>query len=95
MSQVLRSSLAEHDLDEIWAYIAKDNPAAADRLIDAIVEKCELMATQPELGEARPELAPRLRSFHVGNYVVVYRPLADGIDIARLIHAARDIEALF
>lgn len=95
MSVVLRSSLAERDLDEVWRYIAKDSPAAADRMVDAIIEKCQLMATQPELGQSRPELAPRLRSFLVGNYVVVYWPMPDGIEIARVIHAARDIQSLF
>jgi toxin ParE1/3/4 len=95
MSRVLRSSLAERDLEEIWAYIARDNPAAASRVIRAIAGKCQLMAMQPELGELRPELAPRLRSFLVGNYVVVYWPMSDGIEIARVIHAARDIQSLF
>lgn len=95
MSQVLRSPTADRDLDEIWTYIAKDNPRAADRLIDAIVQKCQLMATQPELGELRPELAPRLRSYLIGDYVVIYRPMRDGIEIVRVIHSARDIQPLF
>ena len=29
------------------------------------------------------------------NYVIFYRPTGAGIDVVRVIHAARDIEALF
>ena len=95
MPQVLRAPLAEQDLDEIWDFVANDNAAAADRLIDTIAEKCQILAGQPEMGQARPELAPRLRSFSVGNYVIFFRPIEDGIEVARVIHGARDVDALF
>lgn len=29
---------AEADLDDLWAYIAANNPAAADRLVDAVLD---------------------------------------------------------
>ena len=29
---------AEADLDDVWAYIAANNPDAADRIVDAILE---------------------------------------------------------
>ena len=39
------SALAEQDLDEIWSYVAEDaSSETADRLIDAIVERFELLA---------------------------------------------------
>lgn len=75
--------------------IAAENPRAADRVIDAIHEKSELLATAPELGRSREELAPRLRSFPVGPYVIFYRPVLDGIEVARVLHGARDIPSLF
>ena len=34
MSRVVLSSRARKDLDDIWLYIARDNPAAADGFID-------------------------------------------------------------
>jgi hypothetical protein len=39
-------------------------------------------------------LAPELRSFPVGRYVVFYRPQDDGIDVVRVLHSARDIESI-
>jgi len=95
MPQVLRAPLAEQDLTEIWCHIAKDNVAAADRIIDMIVEKCRTLATHPEMGQSRPELAPQLRGFSAGNFVILYRPFRDGIEVARVVHAARDVDALF
>jgi toxin ParE1/3/4 len=50
------SALAEQDLEEIWSYVAEDaSPAVADRLIDAIIDRFELLAEQPRMGRLRPE----------------------------------------
>ncbi|MBI4026161.1 MAG: type II toxin-antitoxin system RelE/ParE family toxin [Verrucomicrobia bacterium] len=89
------SDRATADLDEIWVFIAGDHFAAADRLIAAIVEKFEILARSPEMGRARHDLIPLLRSFPVGNYVIFYRPMTDGIEILRVLHGARDIPAQF
>ena len=88
---VQRSRRVLSDLDEVWDYIARDNPAIADRLLDKIAAKCEMLARQPVIGEARPDLAMNLREFPVGNYVVFYRPLPDGIEVYRVLHAARNV----
>jgi len=95
MGEVFGDHEAESDLRQIWRYIARHNRTAADRLLDMIDSKAKLMATQPELGQLRSELAVGLRSFLVGNYVVYYQPLKNGVAVARVIHAARDVDALF
>jgi toxin ParE1/3/4 len=89
------SPAARSDLDEIWFYIAQDDPEAADKFIRAIVSRFPILATMPELGRQREELSPRLRSFPVGRYVVFYRPMENGIEIARVLHGARDFPPLF
>ena len=58
MTAVLRSSQAHLDLVETAFRIARENPAAADRWLDVIDEKCQLLARMPELGRKRPDLAP-------------------------------------
>jgi toxin ParE1/3/4 len=95
MAQVTRRPLAETDILEIWDYIADESLAAADRWLDHLDEQFRLLATQPMMGRARDELAPRVRSFPVGRYVVFYVPLDDGIDVVRVLHGARDIGADF
>jgi plasmid stabilization system protein ParE len=50
------SALAEQDLEEIWSCVAEDaSPDTADRLIDAIIDRFELLAEQPRMGRHRPE----------------------------------------
>ena len=76
MSRVTRDRAAQRDLDEIWDYIAQESVAAANRLIDTIVETCNSLGSQPEMGQPRPELARNLRSFPVNNYIIFYRLLS-------------------
>jgi toxin ParE1/3/4 len=84
------SALAEHDLEEIWSYVAKDaSLATADRLIDAIFDRFELLVEQPRMGRHRPEFVEGVRSFVVERYVIYYRHDADVL-IARILHGRRD-----
>ncbi len=94
MPRVQKTVRAESDLEELWLYIASDNMQAADGLLDGIEAQCRLIATQPGMGRSRPELAPGLRSFPVGRYVILYQTLQDGIEIVRVLHSARDLDAL-
>ena len=66
---------AHADLDDIWTYIAEDNIAAANRLLDRLHETFAMLSRQPLLGELREELGADYRSFHVGRYVIYYRPM--------------------
>ena len=95
MPQVTRRPLAETDILEIWDYIADDSLTAADRWVDHLDEQFRVLATQPMMGRARDELAPGVRSFPFGRYVVFYVPLDEGIDVVRVLHGARDIDAVF
>ena len=84
------SVLAEQDLEEIWSYVAEDaSPATADRLIDAIVDRFDLLAEQPRMGRLRPEFGAGVRSFSVENHVIYYRHDEDVV-IARVLHGRRD-----
>ncbi len=69
--------------------------APAYRFIDTITAKAELLATQPQMGRERPELAPGLRSFPVGAFILFYRPTKGGIEVVRVLHGSRDIPMLF
>jgi toxin ParE1/3/4 len=95
MNQFRVSEAARSDLDEIWFYIADDNPDAADKFIRALVSRFPMLASMPEIGREREELSPRLRSFPVGNCIIFYRPMENGVEIARVLHGARDFPPLF
>lgn len=89
MPRLVRSPRAREDLIELWTYIASDDAAAADHLLDATLEKLLLLATSPRLGPSRPDIAPGLRLFPVRRYVILYRELADGIEVVRVVHGMR------
>ncbi|MDH3209223.1 MAG: type II toxin-antitoxin system RelE/ParE family toxin [Burkholderiaceae bacterium] len=95
LPRITKRVQAERDLDEIWLHIALDNVGAADALLDAIGDRCRLLAGQPMMGRARSELAPEVRSFVVGRYVIFYVPLTDGIEVVRVLHSSRDIAEFF
>ena len=95
MARITRRSEAEADVIDIWGFIAEDSITEADRWVDRLDERLQLWATQPMIGRARDELAPGIRSMAFGRYVVFFAPIHDGIDIVRVLHGSRDIDATF
>ena len=95
MARVLRRPQASEDSAAIWDHIADDSLAAADRWLDHLNTQFRLLVTQPLIGRARDELAAGVRSLPMDRYVVFYVPNDDGIDVVRVLHSARDVDALF
>lgn len=95
MGRVALSSQARKDLDDIWLYIGRDSPAAADRFIDDILKTCWTLADSPLMGRSRPELGQRLRSFPHRGYMIFYRPIRGGIQVARVAQGRRSTASLF
>lgn len=95
MPRVTRRPQAEMDILDIWEYIAADSIVQADLWVDNLDRSLDLQATQPKMGRDREELAPGLRSFPFGRYVVFFLPLEDGIDVVRVMHGSLDIEERF
>jgi len=95
MPKLVVAPLAEADLNEILAFIARDKPEAAVHWVQKIRETCEFLAKNPEIGERRPEFRTgQFRSSLVGSYVIFYRPIRDGAEIARVVRGERDIRNL-
>jgi toxin ParE1/3/4 len=53
MLKIHKSPEAENDLDEIWWYIAQDNPDSADKLLDEIDEASRKLARFTNMGRNR------------------------------------------
>ncbi|MGH6836503.1 MAG: type II toxin-antitoxin system RelE/ParE family toxin [Methylocella sp.] len=95
MPRILIRPRAENDLAEIWDFIAEDSQARADSFLDRIDQSFYDLAGNPNIGRARGELSPNLRSIPFGRYVIFYLALPDGIEIVRVLHGARDLNAIF
>jgi toxin ParE1/3/4 len=84
------SSAAEKDLAEIVEYLAKVNLDAALALVDQFTECFQLLEAQPEMGERYSDPRRGLRRTSMGNYVIIYQIVDDGILIVRVAHGARN-----
>jgi toxin ParE1/3/4 len=91
---IVLSSSALEDLDAISFGIANDSPAAAIRWLESIDETMQLIASHPGLGERVPHLGQAVRRITLGKYLLFFRPLADRVELVRVIHGARRIEHL-
>jgi len=87
---------AENDLLNIWLYIARDNPDAADRVYQAVESTFQILAATPRIGplfrSKRAQLAG-VRFFSISkfqNFVIYYREEPEGIAIIRILHAHMD-----
>lgn len=91
----------EGELWTIWNFIAKDNPSAATRVIEAAHETFKILAETPGLGRLRRFRNPKLKGIRsclvsgFDNYLIFYRSIPKGIQVLHVYHGARDIEALF
>ena len=94
MPSVILAPAAQDDLDEILLYIAQESGSAdiALRWLSNIEERFQVLAENPLIGAARPDIAPTLRHGVVGNYLILYRPAKSGIEVARVLHGARDVK---
>jgi toxin ParE1/3/4 len=88
------SEPAISDLNEIWMFIAQDNPVNADIFINKLYDECEKLTMQPRVGRSREELLPDLRSIAYKNYIIFYRINGEYIEMVRILHGARDIDSI-
>ncbi len=94
MSRFRLSVRARQDLEEIADYLGDRNPLAALKVLEAILDQLTALARQPLLGELRDDLPGHPRSLCSGSYLILYQPAGDGVDVARVVHAARDVKSL-
>ena len=93
---------ADRDLDDQAYYLTMEaSPEIGHRFLVATHETLALLATQPEMGWRlrlkRPAFA-ELRAFRVKGFermLVLYLPRADGVDVLRVVHGSRNLQALF
>ena len=85
--KVLWSPLAIDRVSEIGGYIARDDPDAAERWIDAVFEKVDSLKTFPESGRIVPEARDKtIRELIYGNYRIVYRMQEKKISVLTVRH---------
>jgi toxin ParE1/3/4 len=95
MNQYRVSAEARSDLDEVWLYLAQEDPDAADKYIRAIISRFPTLALMPHIGRGRPELSPDLHSHVVGHDVIFYRLFEGDWEVVPVLDGVRDLPPLF
>ncbi len=98
MSRYQFTPQAVEDLFEIWIYIARHSVGAANRVEAAVYNACAFLAEGPLRGSTREEITRLpLRFWTVQafpNYIIVYDPQSDPLQIIRILHGSRDVLAI-
>jgi len=78
------------DLTEIWEYIAADNLASADLVVEEIHEAVLALIPFPQSGHSRPDLTSRPIRFQVArDFLVVYAPDENPLVVLGVLHGRR------
>ena len=95
MATVRWTERARGDLQEVYNFIARDSPRAADALVERIACAADRLAAFPESGRIMPEF-PTLpyREVIAGNYRVLYRIERESVWIAAVVHGRRLLSAV-
>ncbi len=80
-------------MNKIHEYISKDNPVAAQKVVEGIYEKVQILKTYPEIGQKyREESEIEIRIILHGHYRIAYIIKNDIIEILGIFHGAMNIE---
>lgn len=90
------SPAAEADLLTIWIYLAREaSEFRTDEQVLQIRQASERLSEWPKSGRTRDELVRGMRSIVAASYLIFYRLAADAVQIVRVLHGRRDVEAVF
>ena len=89
-----RQSLA--DIDEIAEYIARDSPFYADKVVDDLYARVQILLTHPETGRVVPEIGnPAIREIFEHSWRIMYTTeFSPVVLILRFIHFSQDFRGL-
>jgi plasmid stabilization system protein ParE len=97
---IRRTTQVRDDIIEIYGYIHERSPQAAEKVLDAIEASIRSLLITPGVGRYWLSGNAHLDGMRVTtvhpfrNYLIFFRAVSSGIEVFRILHAARDIEPL-
>ncbi len=85
------SERAADDLTDIYDYIAKTNPKAAQRVVNAIQVKIRSIAALGLTGTPKDDMKSDLRAAVFRNHLIYFRVTASHLLILRILHGRQDV----
>lgn len=91
MVEIIWSELALKDLKSIHDYIAEDSLLYAERYINVLISRVDILIKNPLAGRSVPEFQDKtLRQILEGSYRIIYRILGDNkVAIIRIHHSSK------
>jgi toxin ParE1/3/4 len=93
--EIFVSPAAANDLEDIWLYIAQENPLAASRVLQKLNHRIVSLMQMPKRTQLRPDIAPTARCLIQGNYLVLYEVFESYVEIVRVVHGSIDLTKLY
>jgi toxin ParE1/3/4 len=100
MTEINKRSIVIKDLIEHATYIGQNNLEVAEQFLVAADETFKLLGKMPGMGKLSQFSHPRLaniRQYQIKgfkSYLIFYRSVETGIEILRVLHGMRDLEAI-
>jgi toxin ParE1/3/4 len=78
-------------LEDIFEYIAQDNPDAAARTVQGIYDRAQALLEHPEMGERYTGSDRHVRILLYEHYRIAYLVKAERVEVLGVFHGALDI----
>ncbi|MGE0131804.1 MAG: type II toxin-antitoxin system RelE/ParE family toxin [Blastocatellales bacterium] len=101
MNNVHKREQAKRDLEETFVFIGERDLDTGLDFLFAAEQTFELLANMPLIGSQRRSRSSKLRDVRqfpvkgYKDYLIFYLPTDNGIEVLRVLHGRRDIEAIF
>jgi toxin ParE1/3/4 len=95
MSRYVINILASQDLNQIADYFAETNIEAGEQFFSDFNRKCKQLVAFPNSSKRYEEIRPDLRGLRLGDHILFYRVLEDGVEILRVVSDRRNLPPLF
>jgi len=94
MAKYKLTNKAVDDLTRIWNYtIDKWSENQADKYYLMLLENCDEVACNPELGKNYSEVSENLLGFKAGRHIIFYRKIKENdVEITRILHEQMDLK---
>lgn len=91
MFEIVKTPLAETDLENIWAYSFQTwGEAQADRYLEQLELGVRRLLDNPNLGKARENIRAGYHSIQINRHIVYYRMQGQQVEIVRVLHERMD-----
>ncbi len=94
MAKFRFTNKAVYDLTQIWSYtVDKWSEKQADKYYHMLIDNCNEVACNPELGKIYSGVTENLLGFKAGRHIIFYRIIEkDEVEIIRILHEHMDLK---